>query len=90
VKIQKYTLGTGDRFAHQGEAQLRAILKARDAGIDVHPVWNKSHREHSIIKSKPDDVRAEADAAVAKLGFTGAYHLCAPRFDEITAPELDR
>jgi tagaturonate epimerase len=75
VKIQKYTLGTGDRFAHQGEAQLRAILKARDAGIDVHPVWNKSYREHSIIKSKPDDVRAEADAAVAKLGFTGAYYV---------------
>jgi hypothetical protein len=73
VKIQKYTFGTGDRFAHQGRAQLRAILNAREAGIDVHPVWNKSNREHSIIKSKPDDVRAEADAAVAALGFTGAY-----------------
>jgi hypothetical protein len=75
VKIQKYTFGTGDRFAHQGRAQLRAILNAREAGIDVHPVWNKSNREHSIIKSKPDDVRAEADAAVAALGFTGAYYV---------------
>jgi tagaturonate epimerase len=75
VKIQKYTFGTGDRFAHQGSAQLRAILKAREGGIDVHPVWNKSNREHSIIKSKPDDVRAEADAAVAALGFTGDYYV---------------
>jgi tagaturonate epimerase len=38
-------------------------------------VWNKSNREHSIIKSKPDDVRAEADAAVAALGFKGAYYV---------------
>ena len=75
MKIEKYTLGTGDRFAHQARAQLQAILKAREAGIDVYPVWNKSNREHSIIKSKPDDVRAEADAAVAALGFTGAYYV---------------
>jgi hypothetical protein len=75
VKIQKYTFGTGDRFAHQGQAQLRAILNARKAGIDVHPVWNKSNREHSIIKSQPHDVRAEADAAVAALGFTEAYYV---------------
>jgi tagaturonate epimerase len=75
VKIQKYTFGTGDRFAHQGRAQLRAILSAREAGIDVHPVWNKSNREHSIIKSRPQDVRAEADAAVKALGFTGAYYV---------------
>jgi tagaturonate epimerase len=75
VKIQKYTFGTGDRFAHQGKAQLRAILKAREAGMDVYPVWNKSNREHVIIKSKPDDVRAEADAAVAALGWSGPYYV---------------
>jgi hypothetical protein len=75
VKIEKYTLGTGDRFARQGRAQLQAILKARDAGIDIHPVWNKSNREHLIIRSNPDEVRAEADAAVAALGFRGAYYV---------------
>jgi tagaturonate epimerase len=75
VKIEKYTFGTGDRFAHQGRAQLQAILKAREAGVDLHPVWNKSNREHLIIKSQPGDVRAEADAAVAALGFTGAYYV---------------
>ena len=75
MKIEKYTCGTGDRFAHQGRAQLQAILKARAEGIHVHPVWNKSNREHSIIKSKPDDVRAEADSAVATLGWKGAYYV---------------
>lgn len=75
MKIEKYTFGTGDRFAHQGRAQLQAILNAREVGIDVYPVWNKSNREHSIIKSQPGDVRAEADAAVAALGFKGAYYV---------------
>jgi tagaturonate epimerase len=75
VKIEKYTFGTGDRFAHQGRAQLQAILNAREVGIDVYPVWNKSNREHTIIESQPGDVRAEADAAVAALGFTGAYYV---------------
>jgi hypothetical protein len=75
MKIEKYTFGIGDRFAHQGLAQLQAILKVRKAGIDVHPVWNKSNREHLIIKTSPDDVRAEADAAVAASGWTGAYYV---------------
>ncbi len=75
MKIEKHTLGIGDRFAHQGRAQLQAILKARKAGMGVYPVWNKSNREHSIIKSRPDDVRAEADSAVAALGWAGAYYV---------------
>ena len=75
MDIEKFTFGMGDRFAHQGNAQLRAILQARDAGLAVHPVWNKSNREHTIIHSRPDDVRAEADAATQALGWTAAYYV---------------
>ena len=75
MNIEKYTFGTGDRFAHQGRAQLRALQQAGEAGFDVFPVWNKSNREHTIIGSRPDDLRAEADAAVAALGWRGAYHV---------------
>jgi hypothetical protein len=75
VKLEKYTLGVGDRFARQGSAQLQAILQARSAGIDIYPVWNKSNREHLIIGSKPDDVRAEADRVVAAHGFKGSYYV---------------
>ena len=39
----------GDRFAHQGKAQLQAVLNAQESGIDIYPVWNKSFREHSIV-----------------------------------------
>jgi tagaturonate epimerase len=73
MKIGKYSLGIGDRFGHQGEAQLRAVIKAADAGINVVPVWNKSNREHSYIHSKPDDTRIEADAAVKAVSFSGDY-----------------
>lgn len=75
MKIEKFTIGMGDRFAHQGKAQLQAVVSAREAGIDIYPAWNKSFREHRIVKSQPDDLRAEADAAVAALGWTGAYYV---------------
>jgi len=73
MRLGKYSFGVGDRFGHQGKAQLAAIVKARAVGIDITPVWNKSHREHTIIHTAPADVRTEADAAVAALGWNGAY-----------------
>lgn len=63
----------GDRFAHQGEAQLSAVQSAARRGVPLHPVWNKSNREHTLIGTKPDDLRAEADAAVRALGWTAPY-----------------
>ena len=75
MKLEKYSMGIGDRFSRQGKAQLQALVDAAREGIDVVPVWNKSHREHTIIHSEPGDVRAEADNAVAALGWTGAYHV---------------
>jgi hypothetical protein len=86
VNVEKYTFGVGDRFAHQGQAQLRAILRAREIGIDVYPVWNKSNREHLLIKSKPDDIRLEADSAVVALGWNGAYYVDA---DHISLKTVD-
>ena len=75
LSIEPYTIGIGDRFAHQGRAQLEALVGAREVGINLFPVWNKSHREHVLIKTKPADVRAEADAAVKALNWTGSYYV---------------
>ena len=75
LSIEPYTLGIGDRFARQGRAQLEALVRAKEAGINVFPVWNKSYREHTLIKTKPSDVRSEADAAVKGLGWTDAYYV---------------
>ncbi len=73
MQLGKYSLGIGDRFSHQGTAQLRAIMKANQSGLEICPVWNKSNREHTYVHSHPADVRKEADEAVTKLGFSGKY-----------------
>lgn len=73
MNLEKYSIGLGDRFAHQGEAQLRAIMKMNRVGLNISPVWNKSNREHIYVHSQPKDVREEADAAVKKLNFQGKY-----------------
>ena len=73
--IERFSLGMGDRFACEGSAQLQALVRARDMGINVVPVWNKSNREHTIIKSAPQSVRAEAEAAVAAHGWKAPYHV---------------
>lgn len=73
MKLEKFSIGIGDRFSHQGEAQLRAIMKANSTGLNITPVWNKSNREHIYVHSKPGDVRKEADAAVKKMNFEGKY-----------------
>ncbi|MHC4406831.1 MAG: tagaturonate epimerase family protein, partial [Planctomycetota bacterium] len=70
MRLPKYSLGVGDRFGHQGVAQLDAVIMARSQGAPIAPVWNKSHREHGIVRSSPDDVRREADAAVAARGWS--------------------
>jgi len=73
MNLPKYSMGIGDRFAHQGKAQLAAFVKAKQLGVDVTPVWNKSNREHLIVHSEPPSVRVEADAAVKALGWQAPY-----------------
>ena len=73
MKLGKFSFGIGDRFSHQGIAQLRGIMKANEMGLDISPVWNKSNREHTYVHSHPSDVRKEADGAVATLRFNGKY-----------------
>lgn len=75
LTLSKFSLGVGDRFAHQAKAQLRACVLAAEQGADVVPVWNKSHREHTTVGSQPPSVRAAADAAVRALGWTKPYHV---------------
>jgi hypothetical protein len=75
LKLEKFSIGVGDRFAHQARAQLQACVMAARQGADVIPVWNKSNREHKIIGSEPGSTRAAADAAVKALGWTKPYHV---------------
>ena len=87
LKLEKYSIGVGDRFAQQAEAQLRACVLAAEQGADVVPVWNKSNREHLIVGSEPAIVHAAAQAAVEKLGWQKPWHVDA---DHIRLETVDR
>ncbi|MBW6497150.1 MAG: tagaturonate epimerase family protein [Bacteroidales bacterium] len=86
MELGKYSFGTGDRFAKQGEAQLEAMILAAGKGVDICPVWNKSNREHLTIKSKPESARLAADQAVKALGWDKPYFLDA---DHINLTNVD-
>ncbi|HAQ18583.1 MAG TPA: hypothetical protein DCR40_05025 [Prolixibacteraceae bacterium] len=88
MKLGKYSLGIGDRFSHQGIAQLRAIMKANQTGLDINPVWNKSNREHIYVHSHPADVRKEADTVVAALDFSGKYFVDADHINLKTVAQF--
>ena len=85
--LEKYSFGIGDRFCHQGKAQLSAIMKAKEQGLSITPVWNKSHREHKIIGTKPADTRKEALDAVKALQWEGLYFVDA---DHIGSGNVDQ
>ena len=85
--INKYSIGLGDRFGHQGSAQLKAIIAAAEKGIDITPVWNKSNREHITIGTQPIDVRIEADSVTKSAGFNKPYFVDA---DHINLDTVDR
>jgi hypothetical protein len=87
LKIAKYSVGVGDRFAQQAEAQLRACMMAAENGAEIVPVWNKSNREHLIVGSEPSSVHAAAAAAVKKLGWKKTWHVDA---DHIRLETVDR
>ena len=85
--LEKYSIGLGDRFGHQGNAQLKAVIDASDKGIEITPVWNKSNREHTTIGTNPGDVRTEADSVTKNAGFKKAYFVDA---DHINSDNVDR
>lgn len=87
MELGKYSFGIGDRFSHQGEAQLRALMRANEKGVFVTPVWNKSAREHDIVHSEPESTRREADEAVQRLKWEKPYFVDA---DHINLSTVDR
>ncbi|SDF93597.1 tagaturonate epimerase family protein [Terriglobus roseus] len=91
MQLPKFSLGMGDRFAHQAKAQLQACIMAAEAGADITPVWNKSNREHLIIGSEPSQTRAAIDVAVKELGWTKPYfadadHINLKTYERFVAP----
>lgn len=91
--IERYSIGAGDRFGRQGAAQIAAFRKAREKGVDVAIVWNKSNREHLLIGTGPADQRAAAERAIQATGWTGPWYVDADHIGLATvdgfAPHCD-
>lgn len=83
--LPHFSIGVGDRFAHQAKPQLEACVQALRGGVTVIPVWNKSNREHTIIGSVPEETRAAADRAVSELKWTLPYFVDADHVNLSTA-----
>ncbi len=87
LTLEKFTVGVGDRFAHQAAAQLRAFQELAIDGIEAVPVWNKSNREHTFIGSEPQSVYDAAKRAVEAMGWENGWHVDA---DHIRMETVDR
>ena len=86
--LGKYSFGIGDRFSHEGKAQLATLIEgAGKYPFEFVPVWNKSNREHQIVNTEPSDTRREADEAVKALGYGKPYFVDA---DHINMNNVDR
>jgi tagaturonate epimerase len=86
MNLGKYSFGIGDRFGHQGQAQLNAFFKALDKGISITPVWNKSNREHLITGTHPASTKVAADQAVLNAKWSLPYYIDA---DHINLSNVD-
>lgn len=86
-KLSKYSIGMGDRFAHQASYQLKAVVEATKKGFDISPVWNKSNREHTTIGSEPSDARKAVEATIQEMGWNKLYFVDA---DHINLDTVDR
>lgn len=86
MRLPKFSMGIGDRFARQGAAQLQSFINARRDGIEICPVWNKSNREHLTVSTAPQSVREEADVAVRHTGWKGPWFVDA---DHINLKTVD-
>lgn len=86
MRIEKYSIGVGDRFGRQGAAQLRAFEQAAQRGVNIVPVWNKSYREHTIVGTRPADARRAADGAVNERNWKHSYYVDA---DHIGVKNVD-
>lgn len=75
MELEKYSIGIGDRFGYQGEAQLKALQKAIAKGFSIVPVWNKSNREHLIVGTVPEHQKKAADEAVRACGWKESYYV---------------
>ena len=69
LPLAKLSFGTGDCFAHRGNAQFHLCFLGSKLGAEFIPVWNNSNREYTFTGTEPSSWRAKAEAVVAVFGW---------------------
>ncbi|HVP91078.1 MAG TPA: tagaturonate epimerase family protein [Terriglobales bacterium] len=87
MPLERFSIGVGDRFGREGQAQLRALETARRMGTRITPVWNKSQREHALTGTTPQETRRRADRAVRAGGWPDAYYVDADHIRMLTVDD---
>ena len=88
IRLAKYSIGVGDRFAKAAVAQLQAFVQLAAAGVEAAPVWNKSNREHILIGSEPSSVlKTLPKKRFKRLGWQRPWHVDA---DHVRLDTVDR
>ena len=82
MKLEKYSMGIGDRFGKECIPQLKAIHLAWQNGIPLVPVWNKSFREHSIIGSNPSNTQRIIQSAVHDFKWQNSFYIDADHINQ--------
>jgi hypothetical protein len=88
MELEKYSMGVGDRFDREGVAQLRALQLAAAKGVRIVPVWNKSHREHTLGRTVPEAARKAADEAVRACRWNESYYVDADHIGLVTVGDF--
>ena len=86
MQLSRFSIGTGDRFGLEGEAQIAAFKDLRAQGAEADIVWNKSNREHVIIGSSPADQAKAAADSIKKSVWNGKWFVDA---DHINLKTVD-
>ncbi len=86
MRLSRFSIGTGDRFGLEGEAQIAAFKELRAHGGEADIVWNKSNREHVIIGSSPADQANAAATSIKNTGWDGKWFVDA---DHISLKTVD-
>ena len=88
LTLAKYSIGMGDRFAHQARPNLRACTGRPGARRRGHSGLEQVEpRAHDHRLGAGERLRVAADAAVRELGWQHPYHVDA---DHIRLDTVDR
>jgi len=87
VQIPPFSFGFGDRFSLHGHAFVKAIKELQANGINIFPVWNKSHTEYKSTADTPKQMYLSIKNCAQEASLNQGFGFDA---DHVTMENIDR